>query len=205
MLQPPCWEAPASSADPSPDSLLRQTAERRERLPPQNTLTNFFFCKSPAPIGTSLSTPLCGTWTCSAEAETWSPRLLECCCRADEGPQAGRSVHGGFGGSEKLNWCLSASPSPLNYSSADGAPETTALEGSQNAVQEGFCEDAEKFRGRERRKKMGIFKNRLKCFSAVVSWSRNPQRRDCDTCSDIFQSPDCVTLSLPGKSPVKIP
>lgn len=59
---------------------------------------------------------------------------------------------------EKLNGCLSASLSPLNYSSADGAPETTALEGSQRRAG-GILRRCREFRGR--RKKMWVSQKRL--------------------------------------------
>lgn len=63
----------------------------------------------------------------------------------------------GASGAEKLNWCLSASLSPLNYSSADGAPETTALEGSQRRAG-GVLWRCREFRG-GREKKWEFLKN----------------------------------------------
>lgn len=59
-------------------------------------------------------------------------------------------------GAEKLNGCLSASLSPLNYSSADGAPETTALEGSQRRAG-GILRRCREFKG----KKMGVSQKHL--------------------------------------------
>lgn len=95
-LQPLCWEALASSADPSPESVLWEAEVWGDRPPLQNSLMNFFFYKSPVMTCTSLSAPLCRTWTCRAEAETSSPTSLECSSWADEGPPAARRICRGW-------------------------------------------------------------------------------------------------------------
>lgn len=140
--QPLCWEALASSADPSPDSLLWEAEVRSEQLPLQNALMNFSFYKSPAPTCTSLSAPLCRTGTCSAEAETWSPTLLECSSWADEGPPAGWRICRGFRGLK--SW---TGASLLHWALLIIHQRTVHLKQQHwkaaNAVQEAFCQDAE--------------------------------------------------------------
>lgn len=71
---------------------------------------------------------LCRTWTCRPEVKTCRDVPLELKVQLQAGGSAGASQPG------KLNWCFSAPLSPLNYSSGDGAPETTALSGSQHGA-----------------------------------------------------------------------
>lgn len=125
------------------------------------------------------------------ELQSWSPDMLS--------TGAGMLLLSRWRADEKLNWSLSAPLSPLNYSTADGAPETTALEGSQRCAG-GILWRCTQFPGKEVNfSSKKIISQR---FSAVRFETKNLRGEECscDTRLDTSQTSDSVILSGPGRT-----